>query len=202
MTRGPDCARHLPKGSTTSSASSRAGSTSPRPSARSCRPVRSPPAGWLRSSTRSPGCRCWRSGPAPASSPAPSCPRRRARKSLCRRVFSRIRAPSATASIPASTSSRAMPSISTRTLGDKRGMMFDCVISGVPLLNFPVARRVAYIEGLLDRIPPGRPVVQLTYGPMSPIPPGGATTRSSISTSSSATSRRRSCGSTGARSSN
>jgi phosphatidylethanolamine/phosphatidyl-N-methylethanolamine N-methyltransferase len=46
------------------------------------------------------------------------------------------------------------------------------VVSGVPLLNFPVARRIAYIESLLDRIPHGRPIVQLTYGPKSPVPPG------------------------------
>ncbi len=57
-------------------------------------------------------------------------------------------------------------------LGDNRDLTFDSVISGVPLLNFPVARRIAYLETLLDRIPPGRPVVQLTYGPLSPIPPG------------------------------
>ncbi|TIO06874.1 phospholipid N-methyltransferase PmtA [Mesorhizobium sp.] len=58
------------------------------------------------------------------------------------------------------------------TLGDKSGLKFDSVISGVPLLNFPVAQRIAYIESLLDRIPEGRPIVQLTYGPLSPIPPG------------------------------
>ncbi len=58
------------------------------------------------------------------------------------------------------------------TLGDNSGLVFDSVISGVPLLNFPVARRVAYLESLLDRIPAGRPVVQLTYGPLSPVPPG------------------------------
>ncbi len=58
------------------------------------------------------------------------------------------------------------------TLGDNSGLVFDSVISGVPLLNFPVARRVAYLESLLDRIPSGRPVVQLTYGPLSPVPPG------------------------------
>jgi phosphatidylethanolamine/phosphatidyl-N-methylethanolamine N-methyltransferase len=58
------------------------------------------------------------------------------------------------------------------TLGDKRGMIFDSVISGVPLLNFPVARRIRYIEDLLDRIPAGRPIVQLTYGPLSPVPAG------------------------------
>ncbi|SJM28202.1 phospholipid N-methyltransferase PmtA [Mesorhizobium delmotii] len=58
------------------------------------------------------------------------------------------------------------------TLGDKSGLTFDSVISGVPLLNFPVAQRIAYVESLLDRIPTGRPIVQLTYGPLSPIPPG------------------------------
>lgn len=59
-----------------------------------------------------------------------------------------------------------------KTLGDKRDTVFDSVISGVPLLNFPVAQRIAYVEDLLDRIPAGRPIVQLTYGPLSPVPPG------------------------------
>lgn len=58
------------------------------------------------------------------------------------------------------------------TLGDKKDLTFDAVVSGVPLLNFPVASRVAYLEALLKRIPTGRPVIQLTYGPKSPIPPG------------------------------
>lgn len=57
-------------------------------------------------------------------------------------------------------------------LGDNKDLTFDSVISGVPLLNFPVAQRIQYLESLLDRIPAGRPVVQLTYGPMSPIPAG------------------------------
>jgi phosphatidylethanolamine/phosphatidyl-N-methylethanolamine N-methyltransferase len=57
-------------------------------------------------------------------------------------------------------------------LGGHRDLTFDSVISGVPLLNFPVAQRIAYLESLLERIPPGRPVVHLTYGPLSPIPAG------------------------------
>jgi phosphatidylethanolamine/phosphatidyl-N-methylethanolamine N-methyltransferase len=57
-------------------------------------------------------------------------------------------------------------------LGDHRDVVFDSVVSGVPLLNFQVSQRIAYIESLLDRTPAGRPVVQLTYGPLSPIPPG------------------------------
>jgi len=53
----------------------------------------------------------------------------------------------------------------------QKGMVFDSVVSGVPLLNFPVEQRVRYIEDILDRLPPGRPIVQLTYGPLSPVPP-------------------------------
>lgn len=61
------------------------------------------------------------------------------------------------------------------TLGDRRDTVFDTIVSGVPLLNFPVEQRIAYVEDLLDRLPAGRPVVQLTYGPLSPVPPGRGT---------------------------
>ena len=59
-----------------------------------------------------------------------------------------------------------------KTLGESSALTFDSVVSGVPLLNFPVGRRISYLDNLLKRIPYGRPVVQLTYGPKSPIPPG------------------------------
>lgn len=55
---------------------------------------------------------------------------------------------------------------------DRKDLRFDCVVSGVPLLNFSVDRRVSYLDSLLNHIPHGRPVVQLTYGAKSPIPPG------------------------------
>lgn len=58
------------------------------------------------------------------------------------------------------------------TLGASAPPLFDSVVSGVPLLNFPVEARLSYLDGLLRRIPAGRPVVQLTYGPKSPIPSG------------------------------
>ena len=58
------------------------------------------------------------------------------------------------------------------TLGEKRDTIFDCVISAVPLLNVPVERRISYLHDLLGRIPAGRPVIQITYGPLSPIPAG------------------------------
>lgn len=55
------------------------------------------------------------------------------------------------------------------TLGAGHNQMFDSVISAVPLLSFPMAKRVQLIEDLLARIPVGRPVMQITYGPLSPV---------------------------------
>lgn len=55
------------------------------------------------------------------------------------------------------------------TLGAFGDQTFDCVISCIPLLNFPMAMRVALLESLLDRVPTGRPVVQISYGAISPI---------------------------------
>jgi len=60
------------------------------------------------------------------------------------------------------------------TLGELNASQFDSVISGIPLLNFPMACRVALIEDLLDRVPLGRPVVQFSYGPSSPVVCRGA----------------------------
>jgi phosphatidylethanolamine/phosphatidyl-N-methylethanolamine N-methyltransferase len=57
-------------------------------------------------------------------------------------------------------------------LGDRRDMKFDSVISAIPLLNLPMAQRVSYLEDMLTRIPLGRPVIQVTYGPLSPVPAG------------------------------
>ncbi|MBP2548299.1 phosphatidylethanolamine/phosphatidyl-N-methylethanolamine N-methyltransferase [Neorhizobium galegae] len=56
-----------------------------------------------------------------------------------------------------------------RTLGDFRNRQFDAVISAIPMLSFPMERRIALLEDLLDRMPRGRPVIQITYGPVSPI---------------------------------
>ncbi len=55
------------------------------------------------------------------------------------------------------------------TLKHLDGQKFDAVISGIPLLNFPMHMRVSLLEQLLDRLPEGRPVVQFSYGPISPI---------------------------------
>jgi phosphatidylethanolamine/phosphatidyl-N-methylethanolamine N-methyltransferase len=46
------------------------------------------------------------------------------------------------------------------------------VVSAIPLLNFPVGKRIELIERLLDLLPSGRPIVQITYGALSPVPAG------------------------------
>ncbi|WP_105383614.1 phospholipid N-methyltransferase PmtA [Neorhizobium alkalisoli] len=56
-----------------------------------------------------------------------------------------------------------------RTLGNLKDKTFDSVISAIPLLSFPMERRIALLENLLDRMPAGRPMMQITYGPISPI---------------------------------
>ncbi|MCP1198939.1 phospholipid N-methyltransferase PmtA [Notoacmeibacter sp. MSK16QG-6] len=58
------------------------------------------------------------------------------------------------------------------TLGDKKDQTFDCVICAVPLIYIPVEQRAGLVEDLLDRVKPGRPVIQITYAPKSPIPAG------------------------------
>lgn len=54
-------------------------------------------------------------------------------------------------------------------LGPPRQEQFDCVISAVPMLSFPMEQRIGLLEDLLYRIPEGRPVIQITYGPLSPV---------------------------------
>jgi phosphatidylethanolamine/phosphatidyl-N-methylethanolamine N-methyltransferase len=56
-----------------------------------------------------------------------------------------------------------------KTLGSLKDQKFDSVISGIPLLNFPMQARITLLESLLDRMPAGRPIVQISYGAVSPI---------------------------------
>ena len=64
------------------------------------------------------------------------------------------------------------------TLGEANILKFDCVVSALPLLSFPKAVRVALIKDLLSRMPTGRPIIQFSYGPLSPVPPiSGVTVR-------------------------
>lgn len=60
-------------------------------------------------------------------------------------------------------------------LPDLDGRKFDAVVSGIPLLNFTLDSRLRLLDDLLDRLNPGRPVIQFSYGPKSPIPPNWST---------------------------
>lgn len=60
-----------------------------------------------------------------------------------------------------------------RSLGVYADAQFDCVISALPLLNFPVPSRIALMEDLLRRVPAGRPVIQFSYGLNPSVPRGG-----------------------------
>jgi phosphatidylethanolamine/phosphatidyl-N-methylethanolamine N-methyltransferase len=57
------------------------------------------------------------------------------------------------------------------TLGPRYGAPFAAIVSGLPLLNHPPARRRAFMEGIAARLLPGAPFIQFSYGPMPPVPP-------------------------------
>lgn len=56
------------------------------------------------------------------------------------------------------------------TLGDINGAPYAGVISGLPLLNWPMAARRALIEDAFHRLSPGAPLVQFSYGLTPPVP--------------------------------
>jgi phosphatidylethanolamine/phosphatidyl-N-methylethanolamine N-methyltransferase len=66
-----------------------------------------------------------------------------------------------------------------RALAGRTEEKFSAIVSGLPLLNFPVARRRQYMEGIGWRLLPGGPFVQFSYGMQPPVapPPGHCVTR-------------------------
>jgi phosphatidylethanolamine/phosphatidyl-N-methylethanolamine N-methyltransferase len=60
-----------------------------------------------------------------------------------------------------------------RSLPREANEPFAATVSGLPLLNFPPAKRRALIRSALDRMPPGRPFVQFSYGFTAPVPADG-----------------------------
>lgn len=56
------------------------------------------------------------------------------------------------------------------TLGHVNGAPYAGVISGLPLLNWPMAARRALIEDIFRRLSPGAPFVQFSYGLTPPVP--------------------------------
>jgi phosphatidylethanolamine/phosphatidyl-N-methylethanolamine N-methyltransferase len=70
----------------------------------------------------------------------------------------------------------------THTLGGKAHEKFAAIVSGLPLLNFPVSRRRLYMEGIGRLLLPGAPFVQFSYGLQAPVkpPPGHSVTRAAL----------------------
>ncbi len=58
------------------------------------------------------------------------------------------------------------------TLSGQQGVQFDAIVSGVPLLNVSTRQRIKYVDELLDLVRPGGAIVQISYGAVSPVPPG------------------------------
>jgi phosphatidylethanolamine/phosphatidyl-N-methylethanolamine N-methyltransferase len=56
------------------------------------------------------------------------------------------------------------------TLGKPNGNPLAGIVSGIPLLNYPVPSRSALIEDALARLQPGAPFVQYSYGLTPPMP--------------------------------
>jgi phosphatidylethanolamine/phosphatidyl-N-methylethanolamine N-methyltransferase len=57
------------------------------------------------------------------------------------------------------------------SLGPRYAAPFGAIVSGLPLLNHPPARRRAFMEAVAARLQPGAPFVQFSYGPTPPVPP-------------------------------
>lgn len=63
-----------------------------------------------------------------------------------------------------------------RTLGAR--MPLAAVVSSLPLINFPVAMRLALLDNVFARLAPGGPFVQFSYRLGPPVaPPAGVTVR-------------------------
>jgi phosphatidylethanolamine/phosphatidyl-N-methylethanolamine N-methyltransferase len=70
----------------------------------------------------------------------------------------------------------------SRTLGPKAGQSFSAIVSGLPLLNVPLARRQRYLEGVCRLLSPGAPFIQFSYGVQPPVmpPPGYSIMRAAL----------------------
>jgi phosphatidylethanolamine/phosphatidyl-N-methylethanolamine N-methyltransferase len=65
-----------------------------------------------------------------------------------------------------------------KLLAGRGSQRFSAIVSGIPLLNVTPEKRRALIEGALERLCPGGPFVQFSYGFQAPVSaPIGATAR-------------------------
>jgi phosphatidylethanolamine/phosphatidyl-N-methylethanolamine N-methyltransferase len=55
------------------------------------------------------------------------------------------------------------------TLGGRAPTPFAAIVSGLPLLNFPLPMRKAYMDGLVRHLVPGGPIIQFSYGTNAPV---------------------------------
>lgn len=55
------------------------------------------------------------------------------------------------------------------SLGDQAGQKFAAVLSGLPLLNFPIEARQMLVRDCVELVPEGFPFVQLCYGLKAPV---------------------------------
>lgn len=55
------------------------------------------------------------------------------------------------------------------TLHQFKGQKFSAILSGLPLLNFPLEKRKSFIRNGMNWLAPGAPFVQLCYGPKAPV---------------------------------
>lgn len=69
-----------------------------------------------------------------------------------------------------------------RTLGPACAPHYSAIVSGLPLLNFPLAMRRSYMEGAMALLAPGAPLIQFSYGTHAPVtaPPGCAVHRAAL----------------------
>ncbi len=69
-----------------------------------------------------------------------------------------------------------------RTLGARAAQPFGAIVSGLPLLNFPMALRLAYMDGIARVLAPGAPLIQFSYGMQPPVvpPPGYSVHRAAL----------------------
>jgi phosphatidylethanolamine/phosphatidyl-N-methylethanolamine N-methyltransferase len=56
-----------------------------------------------------------------------------------------------------------------KTLGTDNTAPFAAIVSGLPLLNFPMERRQLLLDQIFARLAPGAPFVQFSYGTRPPV---------------------------------
>jgi phosphatidylethanolamine/phosphatidyl-N-methylethanolamine N-methyltransferase len=68
-----------------------------------------------------------------------------------------------------------------KTLATDDSASFTAIVSGLPLLNFPLEQRQKLLDQIFARLAPGAPFVQFSYGMHPPVTlPGVSVTRAAV----------------------